>query len=241
MGSAERRTEDLNVAAKKTNTGAILLVLGIVAVVWFFLSQKKKPAASAGGGAYGGGGGGTPLFPGGNVRSGNVPGGGGASGGSIQLPSFSGPSLAQRIKALLGFVAQGNQQGMLLQSSNAYLPGLGVSPDLSIPLQPVSLFDVGQLAQPIPGFDTSSISPTDLSLSDSSIPYQPLDTGGIDPNSFLQTQDIQYAPSDGGIDTTAMDLSNLSIDTNPTYNFGLDSTAAYQGQYDLADPSLGGY
>ena len=212
-------------AAKKTNTGAILLVVGLAAAAWFFLSRKKS-AAGGGGGAYGGGGG-TPLFPGGTSPS-PAGGAGAPSALNIPIPSF-GPSLAQRIKSLLGFVAAGNQQGMLLQSSNQYLPGLGTAADLSIPLQPMQLFDVSQLAQPIP-FDTGSVAPTDLSLSDYSIPYDSFNTGGVDPNSFLQTQDIQYQPLDGGIQTTPVDL-----------NFSLDSNAAYQGQYDPTNPSAGGY
>lgn len=217
-------------AAKKTNWGAIAVVVGIVGVAWYLLSRKKA-AAGGGGGAYGGGGG-TPLFPGGNSRS--PAGGTGVPNVGVPASSFGGPSLAQRIQSLLGFVRAGNAAGMLLPSSNAYLPGLGTSPDFSIPMQPTNLFDLSQVAQPIQIFDTSSISPTDLSLSNFSIPYDSFNMGGIDPNSFLQTQDIQYQPSDT---TTSYDF----IDTNPDLNFGLDPYAAYQGQYDPTNPNASGY
>lgn len=221
-------------AAKKTNWGAVAAAVGVVAVAWYFLAHRR--AAASGGPSYGGGSGsGVPLFPGSNSPKPSAGAGLGGLGSPLSALFGHGNPLKNWINSVLN---QGYANAAGLPIDSSYMPGLGTSPDLSIPLQPTSLFDVNQLATALPGWDTGAISPQDSNLSDFSIPYDAFNWGSSSPSDFLVTQDIPQTAdlSSYGIDPYAGSDSVSLWDSNSN----LDLTSAYQGQYDLGAPS-GGY
>lgn len=215
-------------AAKKHNWGTIAGLVVAVAVVWLIWPRKAHAATSSGRGV-GSAAGGFPFGFGGAPGAGAGPSAGGGGGSSLQLPHFNfGRSPLKRwIDSVL---KQGYANAAQLQVDNGYLPGLGELPGLSIPSQPMQLFDVSQLAQNIPA-DLSSF--------------------GIDPSygaDQLQLSDTNFAPdSIGGSDlfpvgslaTSPADLSSYGIDPN----YGASDLSVMQPDFStlqIAAPDLGG-
>lgn len=199
-------------AAKKTNWGAVLLVIGLVAVGWYFLTRKKTAKAGGGGGGVFGGGGGPlssalrPPQSGGGGGIGAGPGGGFGGGGGGVNP------LAQLLRNFLGQQNAYNQQvARFLQPQNPDLSGVSIP---SIP------FDWGGYSpndflttSDVPYYQDQSLTPD--YIDSGSIPYQQFDWGSSSPSDFLVTQSV---PADAGssldvIDTSSY-LDNTQIDAN---------------------------
>lgn len=198
------------------------LLVGLAAlVVWYLLTHKKPVAGGSGGGGIvgGGGGGGFPQQQQKPQQSG---------GGLGVSPSFGGGGGGSGVSSALkkwinGVLNQGYQNAAGLSLSSDYIPGLGETPGLSIPSDPLQLFDVSQLTQDIPGYDGSGdpglLEETDLA--DETIPSESFDYGSYSPNDFLVTSDIPQTA----------DLSSYGID--PYY--GADQLTSY------LDSESGGY
>lgn len=200
-------------AAKKTNWGAVLLVIGLAVAGWYLLTRKKRPAGSGGGGGILGGGGGPrssalrPPQSGGGGGLGVGPGGGfgGGGGGGVN-------PLAQLLRNFLGQQNAYNQQvAQFLQPQN---------PDLSGQTIPSIPFDWGGFSpndflttSTVPYYQDQSITPD--YIDSGAIPYQSFDWGSSSPSDFLVTQSV---PADAGssldvIDTSSY-LDNTQIDAN---------------------------
>lgn len=193
-------------AAKKTNWAAILIVIGVVFVVWLLLTRKAAAGGSSGGGGLvGGGGSGYPLGQqqqqpqGGGGLSAGFPGSGGVPANASTLSSFLGGWLSNVLNT-------GYANAATLQIDNGYEPG-GALDGLTIPDEPLALFDVNQLATDIPDYsgatDTSGLDTIDTNISDGFIDDSGdssglglIDTnitdGSIADNSFTSFNDDNY-------------------------------------------------
>lgn len=211
-------------AAKKTHWGAVLAAVGIAGVLYLFL-HRKRPAAGGGGPSYGGGSG-IPMLGG---ASGRGPSGGGqGGGGGIPLNSlFGGNPLKSWINKVLKQGYANAAQLPILQD-NSYLSGLGTDPSLSVGgLQPLSLFDVSQLAQDISGMNNPNYPDVVYpSFADMQIPYD--QTNLFDVNQLAQNISQPADLSSYGIDPYygADQLSTVSTDFYDANNLSsfLDST-----------------
>ncbi len=161
--------------------------------------------------------------------------GGGVGFGGGAAPPGGTPSTRGLAQALAGWINNVVTYGwraaaqMPIYQSGDYLNGLGIDPSLSIPLEPTSLFDVGQLATDIPGLNgLGSPDVIDPSFTDQQIPYQ--QTGLFDVN--------QMATDIPGYDSGSSSGYNSSSNTGIDPYYGADQLSLYYN--DLSNVSIGG-
>lgn len=187
-------------AAKKTNSGAIIGVIGVVVVLWLLLHRKAAAAGSSGGGGglVGGGGGGVPLPGQQQPRQ-------GGGGGGLGLPSLgrSAPASSSAASYLAGWLSSvlntGYANASRLEIEDGYEPG-GAMDQLSIPYEPTALFPLDELTQDIPGYGDTGLDTIDTNISDGYI-------GGGDGLLPLGSYDI---PGYGDTSGLSVDETNIS-------------------------------